>query len=76
MDTITVKRSKCGVCDLICNNDEFLTAINPFDESDTIIGCPECKSIDSMVPVCDITSCTEVVSCDTPTAHGYRCSPN
>lgn len=51
---------------------ELLTAPNPFDPDDTIYGCPQCKSIDSMIQVCDEPGCTSVASGGTPHPGGYK----
>ena len=45
---------------------DLLRATNPFDESDSISGCPRCHSIDSAVPACDEEGCWEPVTCGTP----------
>ena len=66
---------------LICNerrcnwhgsDAEMLKATNPFDPEDEIVGCPECKSVDSLVLACDEPGCWEEVSCGAPVNGGYR----
>jgi len=52
--------------------DQMLTAPNPFDPGDSIVGCPGCKSVDTLVEVCDEPGCAEFSSCGTPTPTGYR----
>lgn len=52
---------------------DALTAPNPFDPEDTINGCPQCHSVDSMVVACDEPGCWKPASCGTPVAEGpYR----
>lgn len=61
-----------GRCGWRGNSVELLTATNPFDDTDTITGCPSCKSIDSCVNACDEPECWQQATCGTPTATGYR----
>jgi hypothetical protein len=65
---------RCNVrrCDWRGLQEDVLTAPNPFDNEDTIIGCPNCKSIDTIETVCDEDGCWELVTCGTPTENGYR----
>jgi hypothetical protein len=51
---------------------EMLTAPNPFDATDTIHGCPKCKSVQSLLVACDEPGCWRETSCGTPTPSGYR----
>lgn len=57
---------------------DVLTAPNPFcfDESfaanEMIVGCPECRRVETIRVACDEPSCWEPVSCGTPTQDGYR----
>ena len=71
--TATARLYRCMECDWTCNGDFILTAKNPFDPSgDTITGCPNCKAIESFLPVCDVEGCHEPVSCGWPSHGGYR----
>jgi hypothetical protein len=68
------KKVKCSAhrCDWRGQDDELLKAQNPFDADDIVIGCPKCKSIDSIVCVCDEDGCWDPGTCGTPTPDGYR----
>lgn len=63
---------RCEECDWHGEESEILTAKNPFDETETINGCPNCKSVDSIRVACDEPGCFEFSSCGTPTDNGYR----
>jgi hypothetical protein len=65
-------RYECADCGLMCNEDELLTAENPFDPADTVTGCPECKSVESFVRLCDVAGCMRHTSCGWPSTTGYR----
>ena len=62
----------CEECDWHGQDEDMLTAINPFDKDDTIIGCPKCFAINTLLPACDVPECWQVVSCGTPTPGGYK----
>ena len=49
---------------------EWLTAPNPFDPTDTLYGCPACKRVDSIQQACEIDGCFELSTCGTPTKDG------
>jgi hypothetical protein len=49
----------------------FLTAPSPFDPEHILIGCPSCKSVDTLRLACDEKDCWCEVTCGTPTADGY-----
>lgn len=63
---------RCTECDWHGHENDMLMAPNPFDGAETVTGCPKCKSVDSMVCVCDETGCTKDVSCGWPSPQGYR----
>ena len=52
--------------------DECLTANNPFDDQETIIGCPKCKGINTMRSTCDAPDCWEQDTMWISTPSGYR----
>lgn len=54
------------------NEDQILIAPNPFDGSDDLTGCPECKSTNSVILACDEQGCWRKATCGTPTLSGYR----
>ena len=62
----------CEECNWRGQQDQLLTAINPFDSDDDINGCPQCKSINTALFACEETDCWEPVTCGFPTAVGYR----
>jgi hypothetical protein len=51
---------------------EMLTAPNPFDPTDTIVGCPRCRQVETLRVACDEPECWREASCGTPTPNGYR----
>lgn len=53
-------------------NDEMLVSPNPFEPDDTIIGCPSCKGVDTLVVACDVEGCWKESTCGFPTPEGYR----
>lgn len=61
--------TECGWCG---DAAEVLNNQNPFDPGDTIVGCPKCKSVNTMRTVCDEPDCWEPDTCGTPTPTGYR----
>ena len=61
-----------GRCNWRGNMTDALYAPNPFDESDKLIGCPLCKSVNSLVQACDDHDCWDEATCGTPTDGGYR----
>lgn len=73
------RKYRCSECRAVSiPESEWLTAPNPFDDSDVVIGCPECKSVNSSVLLCDEDGCNEDWSCGFPTGDntdrygGYR----
>lgn len=68
------KKVKCNErrCDWRGKDGEILQGKNPFDDEDIVNGCPKCKSIDSIVCVCDEKDCWNPVTCGAPTPEGYR----
>lgn len=49
---------------------KVLSAPNPFDNSDTITGCPSCKSVNTLRSTCDELGCWEPDTIGTPILHG------
>jgi hypothetical protein len=49
-----------------------LKAPNPFYEHDTLYGCPNCKSAETIRVGCDVEGCTNECTCGFPTTNGYR----
>lgn len=67
-----MNRYRCTGCDVISDENTLLTALNPFDATETITGCPICKSVDASVMTCDEPGCSKDVSCGWPSPAGYR----
>ena len=67
-----MNRFRCDDCDRISDENTLLTAPNPFDPEDTVTGCPVCKSIGTLVLVCDEPGCDKDVTCGWPSLAGYR----
>ena len=56
----------CRECGWKGTEDKLLSALNPFDTEDTILGCPDCKSIESCVRACDVYNCWAEACCGYP----------
>jgi hypothetical protein len=65
-------RWKCKKCKSIHHYGDVLTAKNPFNKNEVILGCPSCKAPDSFDQVCDEPGCENATTCGTPTEDGYR----
>ena len=67
---------KCRCSNLNCDwrgpEQEILRAPNPFDEDDTLVGCPRCLDINTLIDVCDEPGCWEFSSCGHPVPGGYQ----
>jgi hypothetical protein len=62
----------CCNCGWRGSEETLLRAANPFDATDTVRGCPECKGVEQFEAACDEPDCWEPVCAGTPTANGYR----
>lgn len=51
---------------------EHLSAPNPFDATDTVSGCPCCKSVNSLLQACQYPGCNQPASGGYPNGLGYR----
>lgn len=66
-----MSKSVCTECDW-CGSDKLvLTAPSPFEEFDTIRGCPNCRSVNSLNVACDIQDCKEISTCGAPVKDEY-----
>lgn len=63
---------KCHECWWKGVVDELLTAAHPFMEDEIIHGCPKCRDVNTLDPVCDEPDCWATAGCGTPTESGYR----
>ena len=52
--------------------DQPLTASNPFDPNDTVVGCLHCKEVGQIVFACH--TCRNEATAGAPTVDGYRWS--
>lgn len=62
----------CEECRNVCLEDELLDADNPFKPGWTVVGCPNCLEVSSMVGACDTEPCDKRGIMGTQTADGYR----
>jgi hypothetical protein len=62
----------CEECGWRGREFEMLSAPNAFDPIETIYGCPECKSVGSLIVACDEPECWRETSCGVQTDAGYR----
>ena len=51
---------------------QALEAPNPFEPGETILGCPDCKAVETIYLACDEPDCWEQSTCGTPTPTGCR----
>jgi hypothetical protein len=64
----------CDECKWCGPDSAILRAPNPFsdDETDTMVGCPECREPNTMTRACDEAGCEQQAGMGTPTANrGY-----
>lgn len=53
------------------NDDELLSAPDPFNPGETMYACPKCRETD-IVSGCDEPGCTKEGTCGWPSPSGYR----
>lgn len=71
------KRWRCGCCEEIFLESEWLTTPNPFDPRSNLIACPSCLEVAGFQSheVCDEPGCNENATCGFPAGDefgGYR----
>lgn len=73
------RRWKCNACGTVTLEPELLTAPSPFDDTDLLTACPNCKQCDEGFELlCDESGCDAVAGCGWPTRNnadewgGYR----
>lgn len=54
------------------DSSDVLTAANPFDTKDIVVGCPKCLSVNTIRTACDEPDCWEQAVAGTPIPGGYR----
>lgn len=72
LPSIQYRKWRCNQCYEIFQENKFLIAKNPFLDDDSILGCPNCKSVNDFEAICDEQGCSKVVCCVSPTRQGYR----
>ena len=60
----------CEICDATTST--VLTAPNPFDPDDIVVGCPNCRSVGTMVQCCQVEGCGRRADSGNPGGYGYR----
>lgn len=63
---------RCDDCYTMVTSKTFLRAPSPFAVGREILGCPVCLEVGNFEALCDEPGCTNLVTCGTPTANGYR----
>lgn len=66
------KEWRCTECGQSHEETALLTAPNPFDASDIISACPNCKNVGSFRLVCQVWGCEEEATCGRPRFRGFR----
>lgn len=54
------------------DDEEILSAPDPFTTDGLIYGCPKCRTVESLVIVCDEPGCTAEGTCGWLSHTGYR----
>lgn len=66
-----MRRYKCTDCHKVTESP--VIGPHPFVEGETIIGCPDCREVESTLRrVCTFLHCEEIATCGFPTKDGYR----
>lgn len=63
---------RCLECAWKGKEGQVLKAPSPFEVTDEIEGCPECRDVNTINRICDEHGCWQFISCGTPTKTGYR----
>ena len=66
------KRYTCTECGAQVYADQVLRACNPFVWSEKIQGCPDCRSVNTLRPVCDEPGCWSAIAVGWLSPTGYR----
>jgi hypothetical protein len=62
----------CNRCEWSGQEKDLLTAPSPFDASDIMSACPDCKDYESIVNRCDEPGCRREAGCGFQVDGGYR----
>lgn len=63
---------RCRECDWKGKLSEVLKAADPFRAEESVIGCPECRGINSLYCCCDLQSCWKEAVCGFLETSGRR----
>ena len=61
---------QCPHCSWLGKTEDMLEAPSPFDKTDTLIGCPQCKMVCEFINLCD--ECDKEATCGLPHPDGYK----
>jgi hypothetical protein len=50
-------RWRCDNCDMIWKKSELLEGENPFNKTEIIKGCPNCKEANNFTAMCEVEGC-------------------
>lgn len=64
-------RTVCRECGWMGRNAQILSAPNPFDPTDEVNGCPNCKAVSSLLVACQVDKCRKEASIGFPKDGGY-----
>ena len=62
----------CQACGWNGDDAALLRAPSPFDDTDTIVGCPKCRAVNEVETACDEPGCDMSATCGFPAPGGYR----
>jgi hypothetical protein len=70
---LETEKLQCKECYHKFLRNERLEADHPFERAAKCYGCPDCKSIDCFIILCDEPGCYQEADCGTPCEdHKYR----
>jgi len=69
---VSTKRWRCSECYWTGPEGALLIGPNPFAPDESVVGCPDCKGIDTAEMMCDVDGCKNLTSCGWPSDAGYR----
>lgn len=67
-----IYKTVCHCCDWRGMASDLLRAPSPFDPTDELVACPNCKQLDELIVACDEDGCWREATCGTPVDGGYR----
>ena len=62
-------------CSNVCTDNTALSAPDPFNPGETLVACPKCREVGTLIGACDFKGCKKPSSSGSPTKDGYvfRC---